>query len=328
MYTVTNLLTHYRGDENDKENVQGNSQTKLKVCHNFEILRDYKVGFGSHGNVFSVKCNDSCEKKLSLCDPSKKYVVKGIEKYNIYENERSILEKIKGLKHIISLIHSWESPSDTMYYMVFEHAGSSLAFFAKKSVALYKQSETCLKMSHFVDLACNNLHHIMLSTLKLIVQQLHDALINLKTKGILHRDLKPENICFHKIRKHLTIVDFGIAIHTDETIKETHFQGTIPFLSPSHFRLENTHEMDEWSAIVVIYTLLCNNFPFGNTQVDVIRELNGERIVSVPEQYILYAFDCFTEYFQYYKKNPNAFDECVKEITERLNAKEREFLPK
>jgi serine/threonine protein kinase len=131
---------------------------------------------------------------------------------NLLENEVSVYEKIKGIKHIPSL---YDYGSDDRFnYIAMELLGKSLE-------DIRKNNEEQLPMKVII--------HFGLQMLK-IVKDIHD-------RGIVHCDLKPSNFLIKNNKDNLTevyLIDYGLAkcfiddkqrhygLKTNETIIGTH----------------------------------------------------------------------------------------------------------
>ena len=88
-------------------------------------------------------------------------------------------------------------------------------------------------------------------------------------KGIVHRDLKPSNL-FVAGDGRPVVVDFGLSLQMQ--IQSEHigeFAGTVRFMSPEQIRGEAEWldgRSDIWSIGVILYKLLCGEFPFEEMQ--------------------------------------------------------------
>ncbi|MFM7202062.1 MAG: protein kinase domain-containing protein, partial [Myxococcota bacterium] len=82
-----------------------------------------------------------------------------------------------------------------------------------------------------------NRHHVRMSDIRLIAQQILEGLQNLHALEIVHRDLKPDNVMYLRTAEGETIwklADFGIAKHTPRWHTRYTFQqhGTPGYMSP------------------------------------------------------------------------------------------------
>lgn len=103
--------------------------------------------------------------------------------------------------------------------------------------------------------------------IKLTVLQLASGIKYLHHYGIIHRDLKPENIMMSNKSEDpvLKICDFGLSKVLGVTEKSNEAYGTLAFAAPELIQKINYNKsIDIWSLGVIIYFLICGNYPFNN----------------------------------------------------------------
>lgn len=83
-------------------------------------------------------------------------------------------------------------------------------------------------------------------------------------KGIVHRDLKPANCLLSELGDmELKIADFGFAVMVGDNLCLTSFCGTMAYMAPEVVMDRNYGKpVDMWAVGVIIYLLLCGDYPF------------------------------------------------------------------
>ena len=126
------------------------------------------------------------------------------------------------------------------------------------------------------------------------VEIMHDILtciVVMKKFGIAHRDLKPANILMADKRKpgmRVNVADFGNATFTGEDGLVRGRCGTVGYVAPEILLAKKNsgyeNKVDEFSAGVILYVLLCGYEPFyGETEKELIEE-NKKAVVDFPEE--------------------------------------------
>lgn len=97
---------------------------------------------------------------------------------------------------------------------------------------------------------------------KMIFKQLVSSMSYSHSRGIAHRDLKLDNIRITDQDK-ITIFDFGLCV-TNNADKCRGFVGSHQYTAPevSNNKEYSAFKADVWSSGVVLYSLLCQSFPF------------------------------------------------------------------
>ncbi|CAK0875519.1 unnamed protein product, partial [Prorocentrum cordatum] len=101
-------------------------------------------------------------------------------------------------------------------------------------------------------------------SLALVVQQMFAAVSEVHSVGILHRDVKPDNFLVTGLNGTVKLCDFGFArkFPSGPACVRGIF-GTAPFMSPEMVMgLEYAAPTDVWSLGVILYALLCGEFPY------------------------------------------------------------------
>jgi len=108
------------------------------------------------------------------------------------------------------------------------------------------------------------------------MRQLLSCINYLHSVGIVHCDLKPENILLEDNRElqQLKIIDFGFAqeINKADNQRLSKTWGTPHYSAPEVFEGDYCEKVDLWSAGVICYLLLSDEFPFwGETREELIQ---------------------------------------------------------
>lgn len=82
--------------------------------------------------------------------------------------------------------------------------------------------------------------------------------------GVIHRDLKPENFLLSSKGEdaQLKATDFGLSVFFKPNQKFTDVVGSAYYVAPEVLKRNYGHEVDNWSAGVILYVLLCGVPPF------------------------------------------------------------------
>eukprot|EP00933_Yihiella_yeosuensis_P071088 TRINITY_DN79288_c0_g1_i1.p1 TRINITY_DN79288_c0_g1~~TRINITY_DN79288_c0_g1_i1.p1 ORF type:complete len:585 (-),score=122.13 TRINITY_DN79288_c0_g1_i1:64-1764(-) len=97
-----------------------------------------------------------------------------------------------------------------------------------------------------------------------VMKQTLRALAFMHGEKFMHKDLKPQNIMLvDKESSSIKVIDFGLAelFQKDQKVSET-FGGTLLYMAPEVFECKLTFKVDIWSAGVILYNLICGDYPF------------------------------------------------------------------
>ncbi len=117
-----------------------------------------------------------------------------------------------------------------------------------------------------------------------IVRQLLDGLGYAHAQGVVHRDVKPSNILINDDGR-IKISDFGIAHLDSSSLTQVgEIMGSPGYMSPEQFTGEEPDaRTDIYSAGVIAYELLAGRKPFTGSNVEIMRQVIGERPVNPSE---------------------------------------------
>lgn len=193
------------------------------------------LGAGVFGKVELVR--DGRDQKLyALKTMDKK--AKGFKTIHA-QSEISAGEKLKGHKNICELANHWED--ENKVYMALEYIqGTDLITF--------------MANRNFVAVTEEKARNLMV--------QLIAALVFCHSKGVAHRDVKLDNIMLDTAGN-LKLIDFGLCKAQDgASCKEE--VGSIEYVAPEVIKKKgyNGFQSDVYSAGVVLFALLCGEFPF------------------------------------------------------------------
>jgi serine/threonine protein kinase len=125
-----------------------------------------------------------------------------------------------------------------------------------------------------------------------IMYDILSCVVVMKNLGIAHRDLKPANILManksNRYGMRVNVGDFGNAtfVGADNLVRGR--CGTVGYVAPEIFLAQKNsgyeNKVDEFSAGVILYVLLCGYEPFyGETEKKLIKE-NTKAKVEFPEE--------------------------------------------
>lgn len=111
-----------------------------------------------------------------------------------------------------------------------------------------------------------------------IVRQILDGLGYAHAQGVVHRDVKPSNILINDDGR-IKISDFGIARLDTSTLTQVgEIMGSPGYMSPEQFiGTDIGAASDIYSAGVIAYELLAGAKPFSGSNVEIMRQVIGER---------------------------------------------------
>nr|XP_046244106.1 serine/threonine-protein kinase 33 isoform X2 [Scatophagus argus] len=214
-----------------------------------------KLGQGSFGVVYEATHIETQTKWAikEVCRPAA-----GSSKVKMLEHEINILRQVNHA-HIIHLHEVYSTPK--MTYLVTELCvGGELKQLLQRKKFL-TEDET-----------------------RHIIHSLADAVVYLHKRNIVHRDLKLENILLKNSdeddngRINIKVTDFGLSVQTGGVGIEnimTETCGTLIYMAPEMMSGRGYGQWcDVWSIGIVMYILLCGEYPFvSKTRAKLLEEM-------------------------------------------------------
>jgi serine/threonine-protein kinase len=111
-----------------------------------------------------------------------------------------------------------------------------------------------------------------------IIRQLLDGLGYAHSQGVVHRDIKPSNLLINDDGR-IKISDFGIAhLDTSSLTQVGEIMGSPGYMSPEQFSGDEPDaRTDLYATGVIAYELLAGRKPFTGSNVEIMRQVIGER---------------------------------------------------
>jgi serine/threonine protein kinase len=206
-------------------------------------LLEEKIGEGCFACVYSCRRTDDgpeCEFAVKITDLRRLKADQpaASDCYSRAQQEAALLKSIGSREHCCRFVDSMVDRR--FHYLVME----------KYSTTLYHALERMPELTE--------------RTLAAVVQQMFIAVSEVHALGILHRDVKPDNFLCAGPDATVKLCDFGFArkFPSGPACVRGVF-GTAPFMSPEMIMgLEYAAPTDVWSLGVILYVLLCGEFPY------------------------------------------------------------------
>jgi len=102
-----------------------------------------------------------------------------------------------------------------------------------------------------------------------IFSQLASAVHYCHQKGVAHRDLKLENVLIDPNTNQVKLIDLGLCkIESEDSASCVDVCGSVDYISPEIIEElpYSAQKCDVWSLGVILYCLLCANFPFSSEE--------------------------------------------------------------
>jgi serine/threonine protein kinase len=158
-----------------------------------------------------------------------------VKKVTAFDNSKEVLhmKRLQGSKHVVQLVSYHITPSMSEIVM-----------------------EYCTKGS--IEKELKEHGYLMEGRVKEIMCAVFQTLAQCHYQDMIHGDVKPDNFLVSQDNR-IVAIDFGNAgckRHFE------HSKGTPHYMAPEQLRYETTVKSDIWSAGVMMYRLLCGEFPF------------------------------------------------------------------
>lgn len=170
-----------------------------------------------------------------------------------YMKEIAILNEVKGCRHVVQLIDSYEYDKGR-YALVFQ-------------VCQFEVYETFLKPATSEDF-----FYLSINDIKIIGSAVLETLQDLEKQNIVHGDLKPENLMYDKESRETTVIDFGNAFHPktvqyppDRLLQTRYYRAPecACYHTPAY-----SMPMDIWSLGCILYELYTNTILFSTPELE------------------------------------------------------------
>lgn len=197
-----------------------------------------ELGRGAFGIVYRAKCKKTHEN----------FAVKGINK-----------KELKSVEEITDLVKELQ-----MCHTVVGHENIlplTASFEDKETVWLIL--ELC-EGGELFDRIIDRGGHYSEADAAAIIKAMLSVISHIHALGVVHRDLKPENFVFKSKQEsaHIKLIDFGLSafFKAHESLDE--LVGTPLYWAPEVFLQDYNKEVDTWAIGVIMYVLLCGEYPF------------------------------------------------------------------
>lgn len=229
---------------------------KIRVVNGKPYLIIQKIGKGGSSKVYKVLSPEADVYALKQVD------ISGVNDYVVqsFKNEIKLLQMLQHSDRIIKLIDSEIDRRNDTVMIVLEAGDIDLASLIAKNRTENEEIDP-------------NFLRIMWQQMLEAVQTVHDA-------KVIHGDLKPANFLF--VGGTLKLIDFGIAMSITPGLETTSMEraqsvGTVNYMSPESLiaRPVNGHESkikqgrpaDVWSLGCILYQLVYNRPAFPQTDM-------------------------------------------------------------
>ena len=224
------------------------NSSKIITINDHYYLKIQKIGKGGSSKVYKVLSPDGSVYALKIVDLSKA----SPEAIESFVNEIHLLKVLQGSERIIDLKDSCVDKEKKMISIVLELGDIDLRSLIEKN-----RTDDKTVNPNF---------------LRLMWQQMLEAVQIVHKANVVHSDLKPANFLF--VKGTLKLIDFGIAktidVDADTTnIERTKQVGTLNYMSPEALQKNEVkgtfkcgRPADVWSLGCILYQLVYNQPPF------------------------------------------------------------------
>ncbi|CAM8983164.1 unnamed protein product [Rhodiola kirilowii] len=238
----------------------GSTQPKPKSVLPYQTPRlrdDYligkKLGQGQFGTTYLVTHKPTSKPFACKSIPKRKLLC--AEDYEDVWREIQIMHHLSEHSNVVRIKDTYEDAVFVHLVMELCAGGELFDRIVKKGHYSEKEAAKLIKIIVGVVEACHSL-------------------------GVMHRDLKPENFLFDTTEEDaiLKATDFGLSVFYKPGEIFCDVVGSPYYVAPEVLRKQYGHEIDVWSAGVILYILLSGLPPFwAETEKGIFRQiLNGK----------------------------------------------------
>jgi calcium-dependent protein kinase len=230
----------HRAKPNLEKIWQGKEQVLRKgwadVKEEFEFGDE--LGRGAFGIVYRVKNKRTNEQ--FACKGINKKELKSVEEITDLVKELQMCHTVVGHENILPMHASFED-KETVWLILELCEGGELF------------DRIIDRGGHYCEADAASIIKAMLS----VIAHCHSL-------GVVHRDLKPENFVFKSKDENaeIKLIDFGLSAFFKPKESLDELVGTPLYWAPEVFLQDYNKEVDTWAIGVIMYVLLCGEYPF------------------------------------------------------------------
>ncbi|KAF9195668.1 hypothetical protein BGZ49_003009 [Haplosporangium sp. Z 27] len=239
---------------------QYSAVTKEHSISDYDILDS--LGQGAYGQVKLCRLKNGTKKVVM------KYIVKSRILVDCWTNDRvlgmipmevSIMHTLRKIPHP-NIVHMTDFFEDDEYYYV--------------EMALHG---TGMDLFDYIELT----PYMTEDEIRLIFNQICDAVHHLHSSKIVHRDIKDENVILDQ-KGNVQLIDFGSSAYLKEGKKFDTFCGTLDYAAPEVLtgKKYEGRKQDIWALGILLYTLIYKENPFYNIDEILSRDLRVPFVLS------------------------------------------------
>ncbi|XP_020253194.1 calcium-dependent protein kinase 28-like [Asparagus officinalis] len=196
-----------------------------------------EIGRGSNGTTYI--CIDKSNSKRYACKSILKSTLSSKKYFDHVLREIEIMHHVSDLPNVVRIKEAYEDSESVHLVMELCEGGELFNRIMDKGPFTEKKAASLIK------------------TIVEVMEGFHSL-------GVIHRDLKPENFLFVSDDEDaaLTAIDFGWSGFYEPGDILCDVVGTIQYVAPEVLDERYGPEADIWSAGVILYVLLCREYPF------------------------------------------------------------------
>jgi len=245
-----------RGMSRSSSNLVWEGPSQRHILPQEHYMKIAAIGIGAYGKVFKVKnIHTNHVRALKVINKSPELSLTMVE----------IAEEIKILKNLDhpNIVQVFESFEDDEHFFIVSELCSGGDLLSK----------------------LNSMEHMEEYQAKYILKQVLSAVAYIHEKNIIHGDIKLENIMIDdtientemsEMNYEVKLIDFGCSrlFKSNQTKILTDIIGTSLYLAPEVIGGHYDEKCDVWSCGIILYTLVCAEFPFtGKTEGEIFTNI-------------------------------------------------------